>query len=289
MSANAKKIYPEIIMSQDEELKQNQYQFFAGLMYQLSGVNLPYSSKNDALVKNRMSKLIRRSGIAGYDELMSKLKNNPSPQLVNDFVSALTTNKTHFFREEAHFDWLASYLKKEHFVKNHELRIWCAAASTGQEPYTLAMVMRENIEANKISSVKFLSTDIDLQVLKKASQGLYTENEMEGCPDTLRLKYFEKVKGPKETKFRAKDELSKMVRFAPFNLIQDSYSFQHKFHVIFCRNVLIYFDPPTVKKVIDNLASCLVPGGYLILGHSESGTSKSTLVKPLSRAIYQKV
>jgi chemotaxis protein methyltransferase CheR len=89
--------------------------------------------------------------------------------------------------------------------------------------------------------------------------------------------------------YRAKDELASMVRFAPLNLIQDSYPFQHKFHVIFCRNVLIYFDPPTTKKVIDNLAQALVPGGYLILGHSESGTVKSELIKPLSRAIYQRL
>jgi chemotaxis protein methyltransferase CheR len=104
----------------------------------------------------------------------------------------------------------------------------------------------------------------------------------------LRTKYFETIKG-KDVMYRAKDELASMVRFAPLNLIQDSYPFQHKFHVIFCRNVLIYFDPPTTKKVIDNLAQALVPGGYLILGHSESGTVKSELIKPLSRAIYQRL
>lgn len=288
MSSNARKITAEDIASgfQEEELKKNQYQFFADLMYQISGVNLPFSSKNEALVKNRMTKLMRRQNVQGYDQLIKKLE-NPTPQFLNDFVSALTTNKTHFFREEAHFEWFTTYLK-DHFKKHQELRVWCAAASTGQEPYTTAIVMHENLDASQLQRSKFLATDIDLQVLQKASQGIYTEHEMDGCPDSLRLKYFEKIKG-KDIKFRAKDEIAKMIRFAPFNLMQDKYVFQHKFHVIFCRNVLIYFDPPTVKKVIENLATCLVPGGYLVLGHSESGTSKSDLIKPLHRAIYQRV
>lgn len=289
MSAIAKKLPNDLnLIVQEEEMNRKQYDYFAELMYQLSGVNLPFSSKNEALVKNRMSKLLRRSNIQGGFDALIKLLENPNQKLINDFVSALTTNKTHFFREEAHFTWLSQYLKSEHFKTHSDLRIWCAAASTGQEPYTLAMVMRENIDASHLPKVKFLATDIDLQVLNKASQGLYSEQEMDGCPDTLKIKYFEKIKG-KEIKFRAKDDIAKMVRFAPFNLMQEKYVFQHKFHIIFCRNVLIYFDPPTVKKVVDSLASCLVPGGFLILGHSESGTSKSELVKPLSRAIFKKL
>ncbi len=287
MSA-AKKFAVEDISAnlQDMALAQAQFKFFAELMYELSGVNLPPSAKNEALVKNRLTKLIRKNKWSGYEELQEKMK-NPSPQLLSEFISALTTNKTHFFREDAHFDWFKEYLKT-HFQKNTELRVWCAAASTGQEPYTTAIVMRENLNAQQVQKTKFLATDIDHQVLKKAAEGAYTLHEMDGCPDSLRGKYFDTIKG-KDTMYRAKDDLASMIRFAPFNLVQGNYQFQHKFHVIFCRNVLIYFDPPTTKKVIDNLAGCLAPGGYLILGHSESGTVKSTLIKPLSRAIYQKI
>lgn len=287
--SSARKINPEDLnfqMLQEMELSKDQFQYFADLMYQLSGVNLPHSTKNEALVKNRLTKLIRKYKMSNYQELLLKMK-NPDAQLLSDFISSLTTNKTHFFREESHFDWLAGYLKK-HFGQHQELRFWCAAASTGQEPYTTAIVMRENLSAGEIAKTKFLATDIDLQVLKKAAEGVYTVNEMDGCPDHLRTKYFEARKD-KEVVYRAKDELSQMIRFAPFNLVQGPYAFQHKFHVIFCRNVLIYFDPETTKKVIDNLASCLVPGGFLILGHSESGTVKSNLIKPLSRATYQKI
>jgi chemotaxis protein methyltransferase CheR len=271
---------------QELELKPEQFKFFAEMMYDLSGVNLPISDKNEALVKNRLTKLIRKNKLQDYQELKERLK-NPTPQLLNDFISALTTNKTHFFREDSHFTWFTQYLKG-HFNDHNELRVWCAAASTGQEPYTTAMVMRETLNQSQLSKTKFLATDIDLQVLKKAAEGSYSNTEMDGCPEHLRKKYFDTVKG-KDVAFRAKDELAAMVKFAPLNLIQDSYPFQHKFHVIFCRNVLIYFDPPTTKKVIDNLAQSLVPGGFLILGHSESGTVKCSFIKPLSRAIYQRI
>lgn len=270
----------------DIHLSKESFEFFAGMMYELSGVNLPFSSKNEALVKNRLVKLLRKYKIGSFEELQKKMK-NPDAQMLNDFISSLTTNKTHFFREESHFDWLSGYLKT-HFQKHNELRFWCAAASTGQEPYTTAIVMRENLNESQISRTKFLATDIDLQVLKKAAEGLYTPNEMEGCPENLRSKYFQTVKG-KDICFRAKDEISQMIKFAPLNLVEEPYPFQHKFHVIFCRNVLIYFDPPTTKKVIENLAKSLAPGGFLILGHSESGTVKSDLIKPLSRAIYQRI
>lgn len=286
MSGAAKKIDPSFDVF-EEELTKKQYEFFSSKMYDLSGVNLPHSAKNVALVKNRLTKLNRRLGIACYDDLIAKLK-NADAKLISDFISSLTTNKTHFFREDAHFDWLKDYLKT-HFETNADLRIWCAASSTGQEPYTIAMVVRENVQPYELPKVKLLGTDIDLQCLNKCAKGQYLEGEMDGCPPHLRTKYFETHKVGNDIVYRAKDDIAKMWKFAQLNLIQDKYPFQNKFHVIFCRNVLIYFDPPTVKKVIENMASQLVDGGFLILGHSESGTVKSSMIKPLSRAIYQRV
>lgn len=286
MSGAAKKIDNNFDFF-EEELTKKQYEYFATLMYDLSGVNLPHSAKNVALVKNRLTKLNRRLGVSSYDDLIAKLK-NADQQLTSDFISSLTTNKTHFFREEAHFDWLKDYLKT-HFNNHNELRLWCAASSTGQEPYTIAMVIRETLQAHELMKVKLLGTDIDLQCLNKSAKGQYLEGEMDGCPGHLREKYFEKHRVGNDLVYRAKDDVAKMWKFAQLNLIQDKYPFQNKFHIIFCRNVLIYFDPPTVKKVIENMASQLVEGGFLILGHSESGTVKSNLIKPLSRAIYQRV
>jgi len=282
MSA-AKKLIAELQFNfKEQELSKPNFDFFAQLMYDISGVHLPESAKNEALIKNRLSKLLRNYKLQSYDELKEAMK-NPDAKLFSDFVSALTTNKTHFFREEAHFEWLQKYLPT-HFQSNQELRIWCAAASTGQEPYTIAMLLNEFLTPEQLLRTKFLATDIDLQVLKKAVDGMYTENEMAGCPPELRKKYFDKT----PTGFHTKDFLAKTVRFAQLNLMEE-WPFQHKFHLIFCRNVLIYFDPPTTKRVIDQMASYLAPKGHLILGHSESGTVKGVNIKPLTRAIYQRI
>lgn len=277
----AKKISP----SSDEFLSRSEYDYFAKKMYDYSGVNLPFSAKNEALIKNRLTKLLSRNNISDLESLKEALESK-NQKVVDLFISSLTTNKTHFFREDAHFDFFKEELNKR--KDNSELRVWCSAASTGQEPYTIAIVLRENLQPAKLNNTKFLSTDIDLQVLAKASQGKYSESEMEGCPNDLRKKYFQTTNS-KDAKYVANDELRNMIRFAPFNLVTGPYSFQHKFDFIFCRNVLIYFDPATTAKVIHNLASQLKPGGYLILGHSESGSVKDPLIKPLTRAIYQRL
>jgi chemotaxis protein methyltransferase CheR len=282
MSA-AKKMIAELEFNfKNQDLSQENFEFFAQLMYDISGVHLPESPKNEALVKNRLSKLLRNNKMNTYDDLRHALR-DPDTKLLADFISSLTTNKTHFFREEAHFEWLQKYLPT-HFQTHQELRVWCAASSTGQESYTIAMLLNEFLPLEHREKTKFLATDIDLQVLKKAVEGAYTENEMEGCPLDYRKKYFDKT----ATGFRAKEQLSKTVRFAQLNLMED-WPFQHKFHLIFCRNVLIYFDPPTTKRVINQMASFLAPKGHLILGHSESGTVKGEGIKPLTRAIYQKI
>ncbi len=286
----AKKIDASGSLYDFEEIKLSDktYTRFAEKMYELAGVDLPFTPKNHALIRNRIVKLLRRHGMSTYEQYWDLLaKGNGA--VVQEFISALTTNMTSFYRESNHFDFFAKVLPE--LAKNfgNDLRVWCAAASTGQEPYTIAMTAAEALSGSPNTKVRLLATDIDLQVLKKASVGTYEEREMQGLPPIQRSKYFEKVKIKDDEFFRAKDPLHKMIRFAPFNLMSPKYEFQHKFHVIFCRNVLIYFDEETTKRVIDNLATCLAPGGYLVLGHSESGNVKSPHLKPLSRAVYQKL
>jgi len=270
------------------KLSDKYFEKFAKKMYELAGVDLPPSSKNHALVRNRIIKLLRRYEIGSYEEYWTLLEKN-DPTMVSEFISALTTNMTSFFREESHFEFLRKVLP-EIATKNHgEIRMWCCAASTGQEPYTLALTACESLAAKDFAQLKFLATDIDLQVLKKASQGTYVEREMQGLPPQLRQKYFDKCQVANEEGWRVKDQLHDAIRFAPFNLMNTTYDFKHKFDVIFCRNVLIYFDEPTTKRVIDNLTACLSPNGYLVLGHSESGNVRHSLLRPLSRAVYQKI
>jgi chemotaxis protein methyltransferase CheR len=273
---------------EDIKLSDKVYQQFADKMYELAGVDLPYSPKNHALIRNRIVKLLRRHKLESYEQYWDMLQRGGS-QVINEFISALTTNMTSFYRESNHFDFLKEQLPLLAQKNPGELRLWCAAASTGQEPYTIAMTVRDALSEAQAAKTRILATDIDLQVLKKASIGTYEEREMQGLPPAQRTKYFEKVKVKDGEGWRARDELHKLLRFAPFNLMNPKFEFQHKFHIIICRNVLIYFDEPTTKKVIDNLTECLAPGGYLILGHSESGNVKHPHLKPLSRAVYQKV
>lgn len=277
---------------QDIELSRPMFDRFATKMYEIAGVDLPFSPKNQALLKNRLIKVLRRRGFDTYEAYWDFLKDATGKD-ISEFVSALTTNMTSFFRESAHFDFLTEKLP-EHFKTNSELRIWCAAASTGQEPYTLAMTATECLSREQVQRTRILATDIDEQVLRKASHGIYEEREMQGLNPMLRQKYFNRVKPPPrkgvpDECFQASDEIHKLIRFAPFNLMNEKFVFQNKFHVVICRNVLIYFDEATTKRVINNLVSVIAPGGYLILGHSESGNVKNPDIKPLSRAIYQKL
>lgn len=270
------------------DLDQKMFMKISKKIYELAGVDLPHTPKNVALVRNRIVKVMRRRGLATYDDYWSVVSNNPTQADVDEFISALTTNMTSFFREANHFEWLADYLKNEH-KKNSELRIWCAAASTGQEPYTLAMVCRENLDDATIGRTKILATDIDLQVLKKGAIGKYNEREISGLPSWLEKKYFSKIKHPKGDLLKAEEAIHSLLTFAPFNLMSPKYEMKTKFDIIFCRNVLIYFNEEDTKRVINNLVSCVRPGGYLVLGHSESGNVRHNNLKPLSRAIYQKV
>lgn len=273
---------------EDIKLSDKMFMKFAERMYDLAGVDLPLTPKNHALIRNRIVKLLRRHSLKNYEDYWSKLETGGN-QMVQEFISALTTNMTSFYRESNHFDFLKSVLPELSRKFGSDLRLWCAAASTGQEPYTIAMTACEAQSEMPTAKPRLLATDIDLQVLKKASTGTYEEREMQGLPPVQRTKYFEKIKADGDEYWRAKDQIHNMIRFAPFNLMSPKYEFQHKFHVIFCRNVLIYFDEPTTKRVIDNLVSCLAPGGYLVLGHSESGNVKHPGLKPMSRAVYQKL
>lgn len=266
------------------ELKQKDFQYFSKKIYDLAGINLPYTTKNMSLVQNRLSRLLRRYNLSNFTELASAMETANATQ-IEEFISSLTTNKTHFFREEAHFSFLKNELSN-HFSQHNELRIWCAASSTGQEPYTLAIVLAENLTANQLSKSKILATDIDLDILKKANAGQYSDSEMEGLSLELKRKYFTKDSATK--KYSANRQIKGLIDFARFNLISGNYRFSKPFDFIFCRNVLIYFDGPTTKQVIENLSQCLRPNGYLVLGHSESGTQTHSPLTTTAQAIYRK-
>jgi chemotaxis protein methyltransferase CheR len=272
-------------------LQQDQEGFLAvaKLLKELSGIALEGNAKNNSLMASRLSSILRQKKIKNYNDYLKYLKQN-GQAAQNEFVSALTTNTTQFFRESAHFEHLCSYLptimQKKMSRGESELRVWCAASSTGQEPYSILINILETLPQMTQWSLKFLATDIDLKVLEKASNGNYSLEEMESLPPMFRMKYFEMLKDADKKYFQTKIDYSKIIHFAEFNLLDDPYPFQHKFDVVFCRNVLIYFERDEAEKVVSKILGCMNEGGVLYLGHSEGGLMQSKLGESIGPATY---
>jgi chemotaxis protein methyltransferase CheR len=267
------------------------------LLKELAGINLPDNLKNLSLMASRLAPVLKARGLGDYGTFARLLKSGDQ-EAITEFVSALTTNTTHFFREGAHFQHLSqalpAILERKRKSGHRELRIWCAAASTGQEPYTIAMTVLGGIPDAAHWDIRFLATDIDPEVLSRASLGQYNESEMAGVPPLLRQKYFQSRsqiptrKSPHSEIEQVVPGLSQLIRFAPLNLMSEKYPFQHPFDIIFCRNVLIYFEAATASAVVHRLGTALGAGGLLYLGHSESGTMKSNILAPVGHAVYQR-
>jgi chemotaxis protein methyltransferase CheR len=277
-------VVPVVTAFDTSALKQPIFEALAQKIYQIAGIHLPYNEKNVALMSNRLTRLMRDYDIKSFDQLNEALK-IPSEKMKQDFVSALTTNKTDFFREEAHFDFLKAQWPQM-FKAKPEVRIWSSACSAGSEPYTLAVMAAEQLNPIERQRLKILATDIDLEILKKAVKAQYTSIELEGLLPHHKQKYFKQISAGM---FELIPELAKSVHFSEFNLMNFQHRFQKKFDVIFCRNVLIYFDKETTDKVLELLVSNLDLNGYLIIGHSESGVIRHPCLKALGNSIFQKV
>jgi chemotaxis protein methyltransferase CheR len=264
----------------------------AQLLKSKTGINLVINDKNLTLMASRLIKILKRHQINNYRDYLNLLGQTDSVYMT-EFISAMTTNTTQFFRENDHFEileqQLTEILAEKRRLHNYELRVWCSASSTGQEVYTILMVLLSQIPNLKSWDLKFLATDIDLQVLQKAADGKYTEVEIKGVSKMNLGIYFQQMQTENESVFQVKKVYRDLIRFAPFNLLTASYPFQYPFDIIFCRNVLIYFDRPTAEGVINNLGQALSKSGILFLGHSETGMMKSKLVKSIANSVYRRV
>ncbi len=259
---------------------------------QLTGVSLPSNLKNHALMANRVGSILKTLKIKKYTEYFNILQQG-DPRLINEFISALTTHTTHFFREVAQLDLfkkiLIEYIKSKEKSSQTEIRIWCAAASTGQEPYSLAIIVKEVLALQPFSrwNVKILATDIDLASLEYAAKGVYTPNDISSLP--AEFQHYLSEKKTKDISFyRIDQKLKSMIRFAPLNLMDVHYPFQNKFDFIFCRNVLIYFEDAVSTKIIGRFEDALSFGGHLIVGASESGYIKKCTLTQLAPSVYIK-
>ncbi len=262
-------------------------EFFRVVNYVKSNYGIDLSQKK-VLITGRLDNYLVRNGYSSYSEFMSKVEKNPGSTEVRDLIDNLTTNHTYFMREAEHFKFLRECVLpeiKQSLSSTKDLRTWCAAASTGEEAYTLAMIYKDffALEGNQWDTT-VLATDISSRVLEHAQRGKYLKEQIEPIPDMWKRRYFRSV-SPEECEVT--DELKSQVIFRRFNLM-DSLPFRQKLHVVFIRNVMIYFDEETKNDLVNRIYDMLVPGGYMFIGTTESIDKSSTDFKFVRPSVYRK-
>lgn len=263
------------------------FDIYRDLLKEKSG--LVITPDKSYLLDSRLNPVAKKWGFESIDGVTNALRGVPPKDLVNDIIEAMTTNETSFFRDTKPFDTFKSHVLgyyKTQTARAKRLRIWSAAASSGQESYSLSMLLKEEQATLPGWGFEIMATDISHDILEQAKEGLYTQFEVQrGLPIQYLMKYFEQ----KGDKWQLKPEIRSMVKFQYFNLL-DKMAALGQFDVIFCRNVLIYFDQPTKKMVLDNMAKQLAPDGFLFLGGAETvlGLTESFKAVPNQRALYAK-
>ena len=262
------------------------FEFLSGVIKDRSGLVL--TPDKLYLLESRLTPVARTHGIAGLTELVAAIRANANAPMVNDVVEAMTTNESFFFRDSHMFDRFRDEVLPE-LIANRQgtkrLRIWCAAASSGQEPYSIAMIFKEAGAALAGWQIDILGTDISLEILNRARSGVYSQFEVQrGVPTAMLLKYFER----EGEGWRITEDIRSMVQYKPFNLLEDLNALG-KFDVVFCRNVLIYFDQPTKQKILQSISGMLPSDGALLLGGAETvlGLCDDFKPNPSQRGIYR--
>ncbi|MDH5300966.1 MAG: protein-glutamate O-methyltransferase CheR [Gammaproteobacteria bacterium] len=254
---------------------------------QHTGISLSDAKRN--MVYGRLSRRLRHLNIKSFADYMDLVKQPGSPE-VGDFINAMTTNLTSFFRENHHFEYVRKTVIPEVMKANmatRKIRIWSAGCSTGEEPYSLAMTLASSIPSIDTWDVKILATDLDTNVLAHAERGVYDIDRVESVPDEYRRRWLMKGKGSNSGSVCMSRKIKDMITFRKLNLMMD-WPMRGPFDFIFCRNVVIYFDKETQKKLFDRYADILIPHGHVFLGHSESLFKVSTRFELVGNTIYRK-
>ncbi len=249
-----------------------------------SGIVLSESKQN--MVYSRLTKRLRALDLNSFNEYCSIIDDDSSDEMV-DFTNAITTNLTAFFRENHHFEFLADKLIP-HLLKykmERKIRIWSAGCSSGEEPYSIAMVMMESLPADY--DIKILATDLDTNMVNTAKQGIYTQERVEGLGRSRLRNWVKKGRGEHQGMIRISQTIRDVITFKQLNLML-GWPMKGEFDFIFCRNVVIYFDKPTQRILFDRYANLLAPNAHLFIGHSESLNNVSDRFKLLGQTIYKK-
>ncbi len=269
------------------DMTDQEFSILVEYMHKNFGINL---KEKRVLVCGRLQSIQAKLGVTNFTDFFEMVVADVTKELQFELVNKLTTNHTFFAREEAHFEYLRDTILPQLCEKASspsDLRTWSAGCSSGEEPYTIAMVFAEYFENNRLLwDTKVLATDISARVLEKAKLGIYSPDQLQLISDQFRVKYFSKLPSGE---FKVIDRIRKEVIFRSFNLMNENFPFRKKFHVIFCRNVMIYFDKETKQKLIDKFYNALEFGGYLMIGHSETLNGFDTNLKYIKPSIYRKL
>ncbi|WP_373456355.1 protein-glutamate O-methyltransferase CheR [Rhizobium sp. L1K21] len=270
-------------------LSPRNFNLLARYIYDYSGIKMPESKRT--MLEGRLRRRLRPAGFEDLNHYCDFLfKQGGLETEAIHLIDAVTTNKTDFFREPKHFEhMIASALPTLKSAGYQRLRIWSSACSTGAEPYTLAMVMEDYIAANGKLDYAILATDLSTDVLKIAQRGIYPAEMLRPVSGEQRKRYVMEARNIDRGEVRIHPHLRSRIGFARMNLMDSSYNVGDPMHVIFCRNVLIYFDKPTQERVLTRLCDNLIPGGYLYVGHSETITGFALPVKQVANTVFRKI
>jgi chemotaxis protein methyltransferase CheR len=249
----------------------SEFQSIRRLVYDNFGINL--TDQKRSLVMGRLQKVLRERGFTSFQNYLEWLRSDQTGEGLEELANRISTNHTFFWRENSHFEFFQETVLSEVAARHGEdggnVRLWCAGCSSGEEPYTLVMLMKEVYGAQYARlSPLLLATDISAVALRKAMRGVYDQERIDRMPSALRSKYFER--GPEPDTWRVCAEIRGEVIFRRHNLMNTTFPFKKPFDAIFCRNVMIYFDRQTRDALVDRFHSHTVPGGYLFIGHSET-------------------
>jgi chemotaxis protein methyltransferase CheR len=269
-------------------MRESEFDFIRNLVYERSRINLSRDKRE--LVSARLGKRLRATRIPTVTEYCEYLQSPDAAEELENLIDVISTNHTFFFREAAHFEFLRqtavpemkARAAKERWAR---LNVWSAACSSGEEPYSIAITLAENL-AGWPWHVQ--ATDISHRVLDRAKAGIYRDETVDRLPPMTVQTHFQRGFGPQDGNYRIKAGLRQQVTFQHLNLLAGEPPFREPFHVIFCRNVMIYFDRPTQEELVTKLGRCLVPGGYLFVGHAESLTGIHHQLQTVRPAVYRR-
>lgn len=271
-------------------MREKEFEFIRTLVYEHSRINLGPDKRE--LVAARLGKRLRARQLTTVQDYCTLLQQDRDDEELAHLIDAISTNHTFFFRENAHFDFVRTQIVPEMLARRTQDRApafnaWSAACSSGEEPYSLAITLHEALPETGHWPWKIEATDISHRILAKARAGIYRSDVVEKLPPAMLKTYFQRGVGPQEGNYRIRPAIAARVSYQHLNLLDGEPPFTAPFHVIFCRNVMIYFDRPTQEELVNKLTRRLLPGGYLLVGHSESLTGIRHRLQMVRPAIYR--